>query len=46
MENWLRGADPFGQKNKSSYPIIQKVDNINIFVQLLMEINRKQLRTE
>ena len=31
---------------QSSFPVIHKVDNIDIFVQLLMEINWKQLKTE
>ena len=30
----------------SSFPVIHEVDNVAIFVQLLMEINLKQLRTE
>ena len=30
----------------SSFPVIHKVDDVNIFLQLLMEINWKQLRAE
>ena len=43
---WSSPCQENSNSTHSSFPLIHKVDNIGIFVQLLTKINKKQLRTK